>query len=175
MGNTHSYIQYILRRGKILYRGNRRAWWVCFSLNTMASFHCHRCLLLFFVVFLCFLIAHECEHLLGSLITWEVLCWAIILLLYIIIVFLRAQSHRFDITVVDCYILIFFLWLLPTDECDHLLVSLLTLGVIFWVIALSLYIIIVFLPAQWHHFTTTIVDYYIFIFLWYPPMDDCNH
>ena len=73
------------------------SWQVSFYPSTMESFHCHRCWLLFFVVFLCFLIPHECDHLSGLLITLEVLSWAIILLLFIIIV-----SHC-------CWLLYFFI------------------------------------------------------------------
>ena len=78
-----------------------------FSTSTLASFHHHQCWLIGFIIFLCFLISHECYHLLGLLITLEVLCWAIILLLFINI-FLQAQRCCFTITVVDCYILKFF-------------------------------------------------------------------
>ena len=54
--------------------------------STMSPFHCHCCWLLVFVVFFCFLVAHECNHLLGLLITLEVPFWAVILSLYIIII-----------------------------------------------------------------------------------------
>ena len=54
----------------------------------MAPYYRHHGLFLFFVVFLCFLLADECDHSLGSLITLDVLCWEIILLLYIIIFYM---------------------------------------------------------------------------------------
>ena len=56
--------------------------WVCVSPSTVVSFHHHHCWLLFLAVFLCFLIAHECDYTFGSLLTSELLCWAIILLPY---------------------------------------------------------------------------------------------
>ena len=47
----------------------------------MANFHHHRSWLFFFVFF-CFLISHECDHSFVSLLTSKLLCWAIILLPY---------------------------------------------------------------------------------------------
>ena len=44
----------------------------------MALFHCQCCRLLFFLLF-GFLISHECYHTFGTLLTLELLCWAIIL------------------------------------------------------------------------------------------------
>ena len=75
----------------------------CFYPSTKVSFHRHCWQLLYFLVFF----MDECNHSLGFLITLEVLCWAIILSLYIIIIFLRAQRHCFTVTVVHCYILKF--------------------------------------------------------------------
>ena len=75
---------------------------VCFSHRTMVSFHCHRCWLLF-SVFFGFLISHECDHSLGSLLTPKLLCWAIILSPYI-----SPQKHASRIVLcsgnvaVDC-------------------------------------------------------------------------
>ena len=49
--------------------------WVCFSPSTiMASYHHHRCWLFFVVVFICFLLADEFNHSLGSLVILEILC-----------------------------------------------------------------------------------------------------
>ena len=47
--------------------------------STTALFHCHRCLLTYFEVFLWFLPIDEFDHSLGLLITLEVIFWAIIL------------------------------------------------------------------------------------------------
>ena len=55
------------------------SWWVCLSLSTMVFFHRQRCWLLFFELFLGFLVAHECDHSLELLLTYELLFWAIIL------------------------------------------------------------------------------------------------
>ena len=51
---------------------------VFFSPSMMALFHRHHCWLLFFGYFLGFLIAHECDHSFGLLLTSELLFWAII-------------------------------------------------------------------------------------------------
>ena len=48
----------------------------------MASFHRHHCWLVYFYFYLGFLIAHKCDHSFRSLLTSELLCWAIILLSY---------------------------------------------------------------------------------------------
>ena len=58
-----------------------------------------------FLSFFCFLISQECNHLLGLLITLKLLLWAIILSLFIIIVFVPSQRRHLTATVVDCYIL----------------------------------------------------------------------
>ena len=55
------------------------SWWGCFSPSTMAFFHRQHCWLLFLNYFLGFLIVHECDHSLGSLLIYKLLCWAIIL------------------------------------------------------------------------------------------------
>ena len=81
------------------------SWWVSFSPRIITLYHHHRCWLLYFVVFLCFLISHEYDYLMGFLITLEVLCWVIILLLLISIVSLPANLRRFTVTVVYFYIL----------------------------------------------------------------------
>ena len=79
----------------------------------MASFHRHRYWLLFFAVFLCFLVAHKFGHLVGSLITLELIWWAIILSLFITISSLQAQGRHFSDTVVNCYILKIFYYSSP--------------------------------------------------------------
>ena len=71
-----------------------------FSPSIMASFHRHRCWLLCFVIFLCFLIVHECEHSLGLLIILKEIFWAIILSLFMMVVSFPAQCCRFTFTVV---------------------------------------------------------------------------
>ena len=68
-----------------------------------------------------------------------------------------------------------FLWFLLTDVYNHLLGLLITLELFLWAIVPSSYNIIVFLPAQQSRFTSTIVDCYILIFLWFLPMDNCNN
>ena len=54
----------------------------CFYPSTIASFHRHRCWLLYLEVFIWFLPMDDCNHLLGLMITLEVLYWVIILSLY---------------------------------------------------------------------------------------------
>ena len=54
-----------------------------------------------------------------------------------------------------------FAWFLLTYECYHSFRLLITLKVTFWKIVLSPYIITVFLPSEWHHFTVTVVDFYM--------------
>ena len=81
--------------------------------------------------------------------------------------FLPAQWRCFTVTVVDCHIFCSFFPPLPTDECYHSLVSVITLEVLCWDIILSLYIIIVFLLSQWRRFTVTVVDCYILLFLFF--------
>ena len=51
------------------------SWWYCFPPSTMVLFQCH-CFYCFFCFFFGFLIAHECDHSFGSLITSELLCWS---------------------------------------------------------------------------------------------------
>ena len=92
----------------------------CFSLSTIVSFHCHHCLLIYFESFLWILHTYECDHSLGLLITLEVLCWAIVLFLYIIIFFSQCNG------VVSTSPLLIVIYShnyfpLPTNECDHLL------------------------------------------------------
>ena len=86
----------------------------------------------------------------------------------IIIVFIQAQLRRFTVTVVGCSILNFFMWFFHTYEYNHSLVLLITLELLCWATILYLYIIIVFLAAQWRCFTVTIVDFYIFSKLFFP-------
>ena len=113
-------------------------------------------LIVIFVVFLFFLIAHEWYHSLGLMITLEVLFWEKIVSLCIIIVLSMITMVLFHWQ--RCWLLYIevFLWILPTDERDHLLGSLLKLKVLFWAIIFSLYIIIVF-SAQLCCFTVTVV------------------
>ena len=63
-----------------------------FSPSTMASYHHQHCWLLFVVVFIWFLFASECDHLLRSLITPEEISWAIILSLYIIMSYFQRND-----------------------------------------------------------------------------------
>ena len=72
----------------------------------MALYHRHCCWLLFFVIFICLLLSHECNHLLRLMILLGLLCWTIILSLYISF-FLLSQCHLFIVTIVDCYIFYF--------------------------------------------------------------------
>ena len=82
----------------------------------MASFHLHCSWLLFFFVFPCSLVAHECNQSLGFLKTMELLFWAIILSLFIIIVSIPAQRCHFTVTVGGCYIFSFFSWMSATTR-----------------------------------------------------------
>ena len=62
-----------------------------------------------------------------------------------------------------------FLWFLLTDECDHLLGSLLRCNYFSEAIILSPYIMIFFLPAQWRSFTVTVADFLFWSFSMIPP------
>ena len=84
-------------------------YWFWFSPSTMVSYHCHHYWLLFFVVFRHFFPTDDCDHLLGSLITFEVLCWAIVSELFIMFVFLPERWCCITVTVDDCCCMSFFL------------------------------------------------------------------
>ena len=129
----------------------------------MASYRGYRCWLLFFVVVICFLLAHECDYSLGLLIKPEIIIRAIILLLYIIFF---SPSTMALFCHYRCWLLYFviFLCFLPTYECNHLLGYLITLEVLCWAITLLLYIILFSLPAQWRRFTITLFGCHILLF-----------
>ena len=145
------------------------SWWVCFSPRRMALFHRH-CFFCYFIDFLCFLISHEFDHSLGSLITLAVLFWAIIISLYIITVFLWSQWHRFTVTVVD-----FIFWSFSVTHPHGWVQPLVGLADYIDSTFLSDHIISIyhhiFLPEQWRCFTATVDDCYIYIFYYsYPWM-----
>ena len=113
-------------------------YWFWFSPSRMVSYHCHHYWLLFFVVFRHFFPTDDCDHLLGSLITFEVLCWAIVSELFIMFVFLPERWCCITVTVDDCCCLSFVfvssqvwiwplvfgffpsLWMSATTHYDHL-------------------------------------------------------
>ena len=132
-----------------------------FSTSKMVLYHYHHFWLLFFVIFICFLLADDCNHSLGSLITSKVIFWVITLLLYIIMTLIGSivQCHIlwwFYSTAMASYhwchvvllFFVFFLCFLLADQCDHLLVSLITLEVLFWEVILSLYNKFIFNPGK---------------------------
>ena len=61
----------------------------------------------------------------------------------------------------------FSLSILLTYECHHSFGLLITLELLNWVVLLSPYIIVFFLPAEWRIFTVTIVDCYVFNCFYY--------
>ena len=119
----------------------------CLSPRTMASFHRPRCWLLYFIVF--FLPPHG---LVQPLVDFAD---------YIGSIFLRnhtiaMHNHCFSPSTMasfhshHCWLLCFLIILfsLPTDDCDHSLVSLITLVVLCWAITLSLYFYISLPPLS---------------------------
>ena len=140
------------------------SWWVCSYPSTMASFYRHRCWLLFFCRFYLFPHCPWVQPLVGftyyigsTLMSNHII--AIYHNCFSAITMASFHCHR-------CWLLYFevFLWLLPTDECDHLLGSLLTLEVIFWAIILSLYIIIVFFQNNGVISLSLLFNFILFIF-----------
>ena len=117
----------------------------------MSLFCCHCCWLLYLGTFLQFLPICECDYLLEWPIILKVLSWAIVLSLYIIVVFLSVQWGLLTVTI--------FLWFLPTDECNHFLGSLMTSEVISWGIILSLHYYIS-LSHCWIVWYRIFCDYY---------------
>ena len=86
-------------------------------------FHCHHCLLLYFKFSMSFLFTDEYDRLFGSLITSELLLWAVVLSPYIIIVFIPEQWRGFTVTVVDsyilnCYMIPLICWMQPLIRMD---------------------------------------------------------
>ena len=138
--------------------------WVCFSPITMSSLHRRRCQLSFFLVYIGFLIDHECEHSFRLLLTSELFCCDLIIAIYhnsfppkILTSFHRNR----------CQLLYFEVFynsssLVTATTCWD---GWLHWKLLFWAIKLSLYIIIVFLRAQWCRFNVTIVDCFILKFL----------
>ena len=133
------------------------------------------CWLLLFVFFLCFLIPHKCNHSLGSLITLEVLFWAIILFTFITIVSPPTQWRCFTVTDIDCYILSYLFpptngWVWPLVGIADYIGSTLLIDHI--------------IPIYHHCFSPSTISsfkshrcrlLYIWSFLWFLPMDECNH
>ena len=118
----------------------------------------------FFGVFLGFLVDHACDHSLRSLFKLEVLCLAFVLSPYIIIVFISSQWCCFTITAVDCYILKLFYDSSSSVTATDCWFWWLQRKLLFWAIKLLLYIMIVYLQAQWRYFTITVVVYCILMF-----------
>ena len=118
----------------------------------------------FFVVFLGFLIAHECDHTFGFLLILELLLWEIVLYPYIIIIFTRTMA---SFHLHHCWLLYFEVFynyssLMTATTCWD---GWFHWKLLCWAIKLLLCIMIVFLWSQWRHFTITIVDCYILRFL----------
>ena len=82
--------------------------YVCYFPITMVLYHCHHCWLLFFVDLHCYLPMDNFNHSLVSLTTVNVPCWAILLELFIIFVFLPELCCRIIVPVDDCYCMSFF-------------------------------------------------------------------
>ena len=123
-------------------------------------------LIAFFVVFLDFLIDHECHHSFVLLLKSELLCWAIVLSPYIIIVFLPEQWHSFAITVVGCYILNFSMittlpWLQALVGMDYYT------GNYFLIDKIIAMHHDFFLWAKWRHFIVIIFDCYTLKFFYH--------
>ena len=132
-----------------------------FSPSTMVLFYRHHCWLLYFEVSLSFLLTDDCDRSFRSLLTSELIFWAILLSPYIIIVFLPEKWRGFTITVVDCYILKFSMipslcWLQPlvpmadsignyfSDRSNHCYISWLFLSKHNYVVLPSPLLIVVF-------------------------------
>ena len=130
----------------------------------MVSFHHHCCSLLHFEVF------YDSLSLMNATTCWDIILHWIFLLSYYLYIKSKCFSPRTMILFHrhHCWLLYLEvpLLFLLTYEWDHLLGSMHTLEVLFWVIVLSPYIIIVFIPEQWCCFTTTVVDIYILKFLY---------
>ena len=134
----------------------------CFSPSTMKSFHHQRCWLLFFEVFLWLFPTDKWDHSLGLLLTLEVLFWAIIISLYIFIVF---SQHNGVVSLSPFLIVIYWsFYLIPY----HILVQ-----PLIWITAYigstflrnhNIAIYHLFFPLQWRWFIVTIfIVLYLFL------------
>ena len=137
-----------------------------FSTSTMVSYHHHRCWLLLFFIFRCFIAIDDYDHLLVSLIRLEVLCWEIILALFIMFFFSQDNgvvSPSLLVLVIVCNLSLFtpyvwvwplvfvvFIFLLFADECYHSIWSLIIYEVLCWGIILELCTLIGYITWCWN-------------------------